>query len=167
MLLRAVCQGMTDHYQQTFIINCMKTNIRSKKFCLVVVTSVVMALAVSGCSDDEEKATTKAGHNPFDHSHDVVVTDVQKHTFEHEFAEECVNREIKNSVNKDVDRARYTEPCMCIATFLMKDLTADEAKKFMVEHKNTQSLVIKYESAAYHCLQEKVPPKEPQLFGRQ
>jgi len=146
----------------------MKNITLTKNFLIVVLTSAVLALSVTGCSDDEEqKATAKVEHNPFDHSHDVVVTDVQKHMFEHEFAEECVKRELKNSVNKDVDRARYTEPCMCIATFLMKDLTADEAKKFMVEHKNTQSLVIKYENAAYHCLQEKEQPKEPQIFGRQ
>ncbi len=140
----------------------------SKKFFITVLSSAVLALSVSACSDDDDKATAaKLEHNPFDHSHDVVVTDVQKHTFEHEFAEQCVQRELKNSVNKDVDRERYAEPCMCIATFLMKDLTADEAKKFMIEHKNTQSLVIKYENAAYHCLQEKAKVKEPQIFGRQ
>ena len=146
----------------------MKTITLTKNFFLVVLTGAVLALSVTGCSDDKEKtATAKNVHNPFDHTHDVVVTDVEKHTFEHEFADECVKRELKNSVNKDVDRARYSEPCMCIATFLMKDLTADEAKKFMVEHKNTQSLVIKYENAAYHCLQEKAQPKQPQIFGRQ
>jgi len=140
----------------------------SKKFFITVLSSAVLALTVSACSDDDDKATAaKLEHNPFDHSHDVVVTDVQKHTFEHEFAEQCVQRELKHSVNKDVDRERYAEPCLCIATFLMKDLTADEAKKFMIEHKNTQSLVIKYENAAYHCLQEKAQVKEPQIFGRQ
>ncbi len=146
----------------------MKTIMVSKKFFITVLSSAVLALSVSACSDDDDKATAaKLEHNPFDHSHDVVVTDVQKHTFEHEFAEQCVQRELKHSVNKDVDRERYTEPCLCIATFLMKDLTADEAKKFMIEHKNTQSLVIKYENAAYHCLQEKAQVKEPQIFGRQ
>ena len=146
----------------------MKTITLTRNFFIAVLTSTVLALSLTGCSDDEEKtATAKIEHNPFDHSHDVVVTDVQKHTFEHEFAEQCVKRELKNSVNKDVDRERYAEPCMCIATFLMKDLTADEAKKFMIEHKNTQSLVIKYENAAYHCLQEKAQVKEPQIFGRQ
>jgi hypothetical protein len=50
---------------------------------------------------------------------------------------------------------------MCIAKFLMKDLTADEAKLFIGEHKNAQSLVIKYESAAYHCLQQNAHPNGP------
>jgi hypothetical protein len=48
----------------------------------------------------------------------------------------------------------------------MKDLTAQEAEKFLTEHENPQSLRIKYENAAYHCLQENAPPKEPN-FSRQ
>jgi hypothetical protein len=61
------------------------------------------------------------------------VTDIQKHVFEHEFAAECVDREVKNSINKDNDRKRFAKPCMCIATFMMKDLTAIEAEKFLKE----------------------------------
>jgi hypothetical protein len=95
------------------------------------------------------------------------VTDIQKHTFEHKFADQCVARELKTSVNKEYDKKRLEEACMCIAKYLMKDLTADEAKKFITEHKSPHSLVIKYESAAYHCLQEKAQPKGPKLFGRQ
>jgi hypothetical protein len=153
----------------------MKTLTFTKNFFFAVLTSMVIALSVTGCSDDEEKVGTEkaavktAEHNPnpFDHSHDVQVTDVQKHEFEHAFAKQCVQRELKNSVNKDMDEDRYNEPCMCIATFLMKNLTAAEAEKFIDEHKNAQSLVIKYENAAYHCLQEKVQPRGPHLFGRQ
>ncbi|MFA6052487.1 MAG: hypothetical protein WC762_07835 [Methylobacter sp.] len=157
----------------------MKTFTFTKKFLFAALTSMVIALSVAGCSDDEEKVQTEtvavktpvkvATHNPnpFDHSHDVEVTDIQKHKFEHDFAQQCVDRELKNSVNKDMDRDRYDEPCMCIATYLMKNLTAEEAEKFLDEHKNAQSLVIKYENAAYHCLQQKVQPKGPHLFGRQ
>ncbi|MGR9086840.1 MAG: hypothetical protein ACU841_07180 [Gammaproteobacteria bacterium] len=140
---------------------------------LASLTGIVFALAITGCSD-EQKSTTrqntviaKPEHNPFDHTHDVKVTDVQKHKFEHDFAQQCVQRELEKSVNKAEDEARWKEPCMCIATYLMKDLTAEEAGKFIHEHKNTQSLVIKYESAAYHCLQAKTQAKSPKLFGRQ
>lgn len=139
---------------------------------LAIITSAAFALTLAGCSDDQEpkkepKATmTKPEHNPFDHTHDVEVTDVQKHKFEHDFAQQCVQRELEHSVNKAEDEARWKEPCMCIATYLMKDLTAEEAGKFIHEHKNTQSLVIKFESAAYHCLQAKAQPKGPKLFGR-
>ncbi|WAK02648.1 hypothetical protein [Methylobacter sp. YRD-M1] len=146
----------------------MKTFIFTRNLFFAALTGTVLALSVAGCSDDkeEQKPASAEVHNPFDHSHDVVVTDVQKHTFEHQFADQCVERELKTSVNKEYDKKRLSEACMCIATFLMKDLTADEAKKFITEHKNTQSLVIKYESAAYHCLQEKAQPKGPQLFNR-
>ncbi len=145
----------------------MKTPTFTKNFFFSALTGVVLALSLAGCSDDEQKAVstksapTVAAHNPFDHSHDEAVTDVEKHKFEHDFADQCVQRELKNSNNKEFDKVRYGTPCMCIAKYLMKDLTADEAKLFIGEHKNAQSLVIKYENAAYHCLQQNVLPKGP------
>ncbi len=143
----------------------MKTPHSIKKVFFVALTGMIIALSVSGCSDDEQKTAaakpTPEVHNPFDHSHDTPVTDIQKHKFEHDFAGQCVARELKNSTDKETDKDRYSTPCLCIARFLMKDLTADEAKLFVGEHKNTQSLVIKYESAAYHCLQQNAHPKGP------
>lgn len=147
-----------------------------KQRLLTLVASLSMALLLTGCSDDkavETKASAqapakeqKAVHNPFDHSHDEVVTDVVKHQFEHEFADECVARETAKSVNPDVDKKRYADDCMCIAKYLMKDLSADEAKKFLKEHQNAQSLRIKFDAAAYFCLQAKQQPKSPQIFNR-
>ncbi len=152
----------------------MKTPIFTKKIFFAALTGMVIALSISGCSDDEQKTPAAAAkpapaqavvHNPFDHSHDVEVTDVQKHKFEHDFADQCVQRELNNpnntSVNKEADKERYATSCMCIAKILMKDLTSEEAEKFIGEHKNAQSLVIKYESAAYHCLQQNAHPKGP------
>ena len=128
--------------------------------------SFCLALFLSACSDNQPEPQVKQAHNPFDHSHDAVVTDIQKHVFEHDFAEECVAREVSQSVNKEYDKKRFAKPCMCIATFMMKDLTAVEAEKFLKENKNTQSLRIRFENAAYHCLQEKAQPKSPQLFNK-
>ncbi len=134
-------------------------------FALTAVLGV--AVSLSGCSDDKPKTVVKkAEHASFDHAHGMEVTNLVKHKFEHDFAEQCVAREIKNSVNKDVDKKRYAKPCLCIATFMMKDLTEVEAEKFLQEHKNTQSLRIRYENAAYHCLQEKAHPKAYKLFGK-
>ena len=146
----------------------IKKSIITKNALFAALTGIVIALAVVGCSDDkaEQTAPAKVVHNPFDHSHEVEVTDVQKHKFEHDFSAQCVDRELKNSVNKENDEKRISESCMCIAKYMMKDLTAQEAEKFMTEHENPQSLRIKYESAGYHCLQEKVPPREPD-FSRQ
>jgi hypothetical protein len=150
----------------------MKTlhlNKNNKNFFLVLLASVVIALAVVSCSSDKEekKVAAKVVDNPFDHSHDIQVTDVQKHQFEHDFADQCVQREVAKSTDKVADEKRWSEPCMCIATYLMKDLTAEEAKMFLDEDKSTQSLVIKFQSAAYHCLQPKTLPKGPKLFGKE
>jgi len=133
-----------------------------------LIVSIMLAVLLAACSDDKPKTSVakKAEHNPFDHSHGAEVTDLVKHKFEHQFADQCVDRETKNSVNKAMDRKRYAKPCMCIATYMMKDLTAVEAEKFLKEHKNTQSLRIRFENAAYHCLQEKSHPKGPKLFGK-
>jgi len=100
------------------------------------------------------------------HAHVTEVTSVEKHKFEHEFAKQCVDRELSNSVNKEHDRQRFEESCMCIAEFMMKDLTAIEAEKFLAENKSAQSLRIRFDTAAYHCLQESELPQEPELFGK-
>ncbi len=141
----------------------------------VFLISSFLALTLNGCSDDEPSKTSttsktqttkKAPHNPFDHSHDEVVTDIEKHEFEHQFAQQCIAREVKNSNNKANDRKRFSKPCMCIAKEMLADLTAVEAEKFLKERKSTQSLKIRFESAAYECLQEKQPPQAPQIFNR-
>jgi hypothetical protein len=134
----------------------MTTHNITKNLFFAALTSLLIALSVTGCSDDEEKSVaTKASHNPFDHTHDAPVTDVEKHKFEHDFAAQCVDRELKISVNKDEDKERLSKSCLCVATYMMKDLTAQEAEKFLKEHENPRSLQIKYDSAVFHCTQEK------------
>ena len=100
------------------------------------------------------------------HSDEGEIRASKKHKFEREFAQQCVEREIKNSINKDNDRKRFKKPCLCIATRMMKDLTTDEAEKFIAEQKNTQSLRMSFDEAAFFCLQNKPKPKSPTLFGK-
>ncbi|OYV17040.1 MAG: hypothetical protein CG441_1562 [Methylococcaceae bacterium NSM2-1] len=145
----------------TLAMQPMKTYTFTKNLLFAALTSIVIALSVTGCSDDEKKKTS---HNPFDHSHDVPVTDIEKHKFEHDFAAQCVERELKNSVNKDEDKERFSKSCMCVATYMMKDLTAQEAEKFLKEHENPRSLQIKYDSAVYHCTQQKTVDKGFKTF---
>jgi hypothetical protein len=136
--------------------NIMKIHNSRKQIFLAALTSIVIGLSLAGCSDDKEKEVpVKAAFNPFDHSKDVPVTTVEKHKFEDAFAEQCVNRELKNSVNKDSDKERFTQPCQCVAKYMVKDLTDEEAEKFLSEHENPRSLQIKYNSAVYHCAQQK------------
>ena len=139
----------------------MKTHAFTKNLLFAALTGII-TLSVTGCSDDDDQkkaVPVKAIHNPFDHSHDIPVTDIQKHKFEHDFAAQCVERELKNSVNKEADKERFSKSCMCVATYMMKDLTAQEAEKFLKEHENPRSLQIKYNSAAYHCAQKKTADK--------
>ena len=149
--------------------------IKSALFTLMA--GISLATFLTACSDDKPaptKATApsssaaakKPVHNPFDHSHDHPVTDVVKHEFEHEFADQCVARELKGSANPDVDKPRLDKDCMCIAKYMMKDLSAEEAKHFLKQHENTHSLQIKFDAAAYFCVQNKQQPKGPQLFGK-
>jgi hypothetical protein len=142
-----------------------------KPILFVLLTSMGVAL-LTACSDDkavvDKTATTatKPVHNPFDHTHDEIVTDVVKHEFEHKFSDQCVARELKSSNNPDVDKPRLDKDCMCIAKYMMKDLSSEEAKKFLKEHENTHSLQIKFDAAAYFCVQNKQQPKGPHIFGK-
>ncbi len=127
----------------------MKNKITTIKTLLNILFSLILTVSLYGCSDDD--VPTKVA---FDHAHDDV-TDMEKHKFEHQFAEECMEREVLNSGDPTTNKYRFEKPCMCIATYMMKDLTAVEAEKFLKEKKDTQSLRIRFESAAYHCLQKK------------
>jgi len=149
-----------------------------KPILFAVISSLSLVTFLSACSEDKPaetkqvssssaKTAKKSVHNPFDHSHDEVVTDVVKHQFEHEFADQCVARELKGSANPDVDKPRLDKDCMCIAKYMMKDLSGEEAKHFLKQHENTHSLQIKFDAAAYFCIQNKQQPKGPHLFGKQ
>lgn len=141
-------------------MNSKKFRIRSGALAPVVLG---LSLALGACSDDEAPqsggqpsppAQSSAPQPAFDHHHGKEVSDLVKHKFEHDFAEQCVARETKNSNNPDIDRQRFEQPCMCISEYLLKGLTAKEAELFLEEHKDTQSLRIRYEAAAYNCLQK-------------
>ncbi len=124
----------------------MKTIFPLKKFIFTLFSSLLIALPLTAYSVDKPK--------------------LSKAETVQQFAAQCIERETKNSINKDNDRQRFEKPCLCIATRMMKGLTAIEAEKLLVEQKNTQSLRISFDEAAYFCLQEKPKPKSPQLFGR-
>ncbi|KAF3976990.1 MAG: hypothetical protein HFP77_09310 [Methylococcales symbiont of Iophon sp. n. MRB-2018] len=131
-------------------------NKKVKNFVFLVLTSLVMSSLLTACSDDETKIK-------FDHPHSNIGS-LKKHTFEHKFADQCVARELKNSVNKKENKKRFQKSCLCIATRVMRNLTEVEAEKFLVEKKNTQSLKMSFDEAAYFCLQKTA--KAPVLFGR-
>lgn len=157
-------------------------NILIKKTLLVAIAGSVVALGLIGCSDEKapssaaasapaKSASAKADEVPeseakkdyetFDVKPDTVVTEVERLKFEHDFTAQCVERELKNSTNKEADEERVTQDCQCITKEVSKTLTDEEAEKFVGEHEDPQSLVIKFKSAAYECVQAKAKPIEP------
>ena len=154
----------------------MNIIVHNKSIILPTLISTILAFTLLACSDEEKPKTetsapaaaqpAKAESPSFDHAHGPEVTDLQKHKFEHDFAAQCVDRELNNSTNKVEDAERLSNSCECIAAYMMKDLTAQEAEKFLEEKEHPQSLRIKFEAAAYECIQEKAQPAGPKLFGK-
>jgi hypothetical protein len=134
-----------------------------KNLFIALLTSAVISSVIVGCSDDKPEQSAKTSKSeqafdPFDHSKDEKISEAEKDKFEKAFADQCVKREMLAAPNSD--KEKFTRPCTCIADELSKTLTAKEAEKFMTEHENPVSLTFKFENAAYHCVQEKAPPKD-------
>ena len=135
-------------------VNSMITLTNLKRVSFTALTCVLLSAAMVGCSDD------KSDFDPMNQTKIKPVPEMEKQEFEHKFAEQCVTRELKNSANPEADKVNLEKTCLCVSKYLMKDLTAQEAEKFLNEGENPESLVIKYDAAAYHCLQEN-QPKSP------
>jgi len=134
---------------------------------LLAMLGVLSVLTISGCSTESDKVsrqnkstvskasdTTKIASELsyfYDHPHDETITDMEKHRFQHQLADQCVEREISIYPEAQRNRKSLERTCMCIADYMMKDLTAVEAEKFLKEKKNTQSLRIRYNNATYFC----------------
>ena len=139
--------------------------------------AIIYALAVflNGCSDDKAKNSSTEKSTPatkLDKNHHVDAAKGEapesvKQKFINEFSKKCVARELKNSINKDVDQKRFEDSCGCIAKHIADDLADVDAEKYLVAHEDTQSLDIKFDQAAYFCLQAKPQPKGPHLFGKE
>lgn len=92
--------------------------------------------------------------------------ELRKSQFEQAFAEQCVEKEIRNSINKEVDRLRFTKPCSCIAKRISGNLAGVEMDKFLLEQKVTHSLKMSFDKAAYFCVQTVATPKSRFLHGK-
>ncbi|MFW5443565.1 MAG: hypothetical protein ACKE51_04560 [Methylococcaceae bacterium] len=136
-----------------------------KRFDCLLPGLFVLALF---CVYSPAKSEIKAEHNLA--KAEIIkaekVDALKKKQFEDKFAMQCVENEIKNSVNKELDRKRFTKPCSCIAKRMMMNLSAVDAEKFLVENKSTQSLMMDFDKAAFFCVQNKPRPKAKVLFGR-
>lgn len=148
----------------------MKQTSVNKALALLVLPTLV--LLASACSDDDaqapaNQAVAKAKPAKKDNSVDYgEASDSVKQKFINEFSENCVERELKNAVNQDVEEKRAKQSCDCIAGHIADDLSDVDAEKYLDDHEDTQTLGIKFDAAAFFCLQNKPQPKGPHLFGR-
>lgn len=141
----------------------------------VLLLMLFISLTVIGCSDDTSGGakTESAGlakgksvkkENTVDYGE---ASDSVKNKFIKTFSQNCVARELKNSANPDVDQKRFQQSCDCIANHIADDLAEVDAEKYLDDHEDTQTLGIKFDTAAFFCLQNKPQPKGPHLFGKQ
>jgi len=150
------------------IINC-----RQKILGLAIISA--LAILVSACSDNKAQSsgaektapTSKPGTNHHVAAGKGEANDSVKQKFVNEFSNKCVTRELKNSNNPDFDKKRFEDSCGCIAKHIADDLADVDAEKYLLAHEDTQSLDIKFDQAAYFCLQAKGLPKGPHLFGKE
>lgn len=112
----------------------------------IILSATLLSMLLISCSEQENTDNSR-----FDHPHPKTI-DLKKHLFEHEFAQQCVARETIKQVNANVVRERLAESCLCMATYLFKDLAAEESYKLLNNKKTAQSMKRKYEEAAKHCL---------------
>lgn len=140
-----------------------------RKFCLLAIAvggAIALLIAAWQPLDKQAWGRWQVLGGIFGHSHAAKVTDRQKHEFEHTFAAQCVARELADSTDPVADGPHWQKTCLCIAGYLMKNLTATEAAKFLEKNQSPQSLAIKYRAALYHCGQAKQLPQAPNLFAR-
>ena len=140
-------------------------NIKGTQKLLNLLIISLLAVLLGACSDDKPENTAAKPAKP-NHVDYGEASDTVKQKFEKAFSKKCVARELKNSVNKDTDQKRFEEACDCIADHIAKDLSEIDAEKYLQEHEDTQALEIKFDAAAYFCLQNKPQPKGPHLFGK-
>lgn len=139
---------------------------KSRLMFAVASVVIVLVIVVWQKAGKQTQDSVQAVDSVFAHTHVAKVTDIRKHQFEHKFAAQCVERELINSTDRIADEAHWQKTCLCIAGYLMKDLTVTEAEKFLEKNQSPQSLAIKYQGAVYHCLQARKSPQGPNLFAR-
>lgn len=141
-------------------------------FPAVLMISLLTVL-LSACSDDKaekassEKTVATTKSHKLNHVDYGEASESVKQKFAGEFSKKCVARELKNSINKDVDQKRFEDNCGCIAKRIAEDLSDVDAEKYLQVHEDTQALEIKFDAAAFFCLQNKPQPKGPHLFGKE
>jgi len=87
---------------------------------------------------------------------------VEKGKFKKEFTKDCITREVNLAGNK-ADLNYIEKTCACIGDYMDNHLTDQEAEEFLKEDNHMRALQIRYDTAAYQCVQEGQKEVEPKI----
>ena len=154
---------------------------------LNVLPPLVMILFLSSCSNDDnveavtENATvekTIVGNSKKMTANKVddksfykemskpvdKATWVEKGRFNKEFKKDCIARELKGAgADGNVDKPFIEKTCDCIADYMDDHLTDQEAEEFLGEDSHMRALQIRYDTAAFHCIDGAKKVAEPKI----
>jgi len=162
---------------------------KSKSNRFVSIVSLAAVIFLSACSDDNDStkkteavtkeakvARTIVGNNknmtanklddkqnykqmskPIDKANWV-----EKGKFKKEFTKDCITREVAVAGDK-VDLGYVEKTCACIANYMDNHLTDQEADEFLKEDNHVRSFQIRYDAAAFECVQESQKEVEPKI----
>lgn len=154
---------------------------------LLVVLPLFAAMFLSACSDENSTkevvttnvtvAKTMVGNNKNmtanklgDAQHYMEMSTpvdkanwVEKGKFKKEFTKDCIAREVAIEGENKTDMSYIEKTCACIADHMDNKLTDQEADEFLKEDNHVRAFQIKYDAAAYECVQESQKVAEPKI----
>ena len=141
----------------------------------LLVFSLVATAFISSCSNDEEKSNKSITNQSTNIQKKAIIvpnklTDkqnydqmskpldqaswVERGRFKKEFAADCVARELNSADKSKLDRDYIEKTCACIADEMDEGLTDQEADEYLRDDNHNRSLQIRFDAAAYHCMQK-------------
>ncbi len=159
-------------------------NSTGKTNLFLVVLSMVVVVFLSSCSDEKAVSTKQAevassivgnsknmtANKLDDKQHYKEMSQpidkaswVEKGKFKKEFSKDCINRELQSAGKNKVDRNFIEKTCHCIADYMDEHLTDQEAEEFLGEDNHMRALQIRYDTAAYQCIQGAKKTVEPKI----
>lgn len=155
-----------------------------KENSLLVVLSLAAVVFLSSCSDNQQVTTQQAKvetsivgnsknmtKNKLDDKQYYKQMSkpldkaswVEKGKFKKEFTKDCINRELQSAGKNKVDNSFIETTCACIADYMDEHLTDQEAEEFLGEDNHMRALQIRYDTAAYQCIQGAKKIEDPKV----
>ncbi len=159
-------------------------NFTGKENRFLVVLSLAAVIFLVSCSDDKQETpqTVKVEKSIVGNGKNMTANKlddkqyykemskpvdkaswVEKGKFKKEFTKDCINRELQSAGKNKVDRGYIEKTCACIADYMDEHLTDQEAEEFLGEDNHMRALQIRYDTAAYQCIQGAKKTAEPKI----